>query len=153
MEINTLTQLGLTITSELENNKLIDLKNILENYTGQDWKEYVSFCCQKYKRNLVFINQIVEILIICWEDGQKSGIHDHTENGCLLRMMEGRLQEDIYMKNSDTISLVQSNSLEKDNISYKQGNVCLHNIINESGNQSVSLHIYSPPNYKTTFYL
>ena len=152
MEINTLTQLGNIITSELENNKLIDLKNILENYTGQDWKDYVSFCCQKYKRNLVFINQSIEILIICWEDGQKSGTHDHAENGCLLRMMEGSLREDVYMRNGDTFNFINSNFMQKDDISYKQGTLCLHNIINESGYQSVSLHIYSPPNYKATFY-
>lgn len=150
--METLNFLGDAITSKLHNGKnLFDLKYLLEQYNGNDWKNYLSFSEEKYTRNKVYTNGDIDILVICWNNNQQSGIHDHPENGCLLRMLQGSIKEEVYIKQDDKYTYSKTNYLEHNKVSYKEGNCCIHNIMN--GNQlSVSLHIYSPSNYKTIYY-
>ncbi len=49
------------------------------------------------------------------------------------------------------MELVNKNICKKNSVGYQEGNDGLHDIINKDI-KTVSLHIYSPPNYKLTFY-
>lgn len=150
--METLNILGDTITSKLrEGDKLFNLKYLVEQYNGTDWMNWLSFCDEKYTRNKVYTNDDIDILVICWNNNQQSGIHDHPENGCLLRMLQGSIKEDVYVNEENKYTYTKTNYLEYGKVSYKEGKRCIHNIVN--GNQkSVSLHIYSPSNYKTVYY-
>ena len=48
-------------------------------------------------------------------------------------------------------NLIKVNKCCKNDISFQKGKNGLHNIIN-SNNETVSIHIYSPPNYKPRFF-
>jgi hypothetical protein len=130
---------------------LSELKDILMVYEGEDWNDHCSFCTQSYKRNHVFGDEYIDVYMICWNDKQESGVHDHPENGCLLRIMKGELREDVYINEQNVIKRTKTNYLYKNDISYKIGKGGLHNVINEGG-KAISLHIYSPPNHKLKFY-
>jgi cysteine dioxygenase len=148
--MNTLFELFDNISNKLEDNKLETLIPIIKEYSGQDWKKYVSFSDDKYKRNLVKRNDKIEMLIICWNKNQCSPIHDHPTNGCILKVLDGKIEEHEYIK-KDKLQLNNINICEKDSIGYQEGSFGLHKIVN--GNIcSVSLHIYAPPNYKLTLY-
>lgn len=154
MEINNLHDLGNVITQKLNNGlKLIDLKNEILNYTGNDWKKYVSLDDEKYTRNIIFTNDKIEIILICWNNRQSSCIHDHPDYGCLFRILDGELHEYVYVfSNDNNIKISNINVLSKNQLSYKQGNKELHTIINNKDSPTMSLHIYCPPNYKPNIY-
>lgn len=140
------------INSQLKNEqKLKSLKNILEEYEGIDWKHYVSFNDDKYTRNTVFRNDDIELIIISWNNNQISGIHDHPENGCLMKILQGELYEHNYEINENEVNLVNVRSCKEGSIGYQEGAFGLHDIVNKD-NKTVSLHIYSPPNYKSKRY-
>lgn len=140
------------INSQLKNEqKLKSLKNILEEYEGIDWKHYVSFNDDKYTRNTVFRNDDIELIIISWNNNQISEIHDHPENGCLMKVLQGELYEHIYEINENEINLVNVRNCKEGSIGYQEGAFGLHDIVNKD-NKTVSLHIYSPPNYKSKRY-
>ena len=41
-------------------------------------------------------NELFEIIIISWNYNQKSPIHNHPENGCLMKILKGSLTEEKY---------------------------------------------------------
>jgi len=149
--MSTLTELFDSISKKIHDNKKLDYYIPLVNeYIGTDWKKYVSFSDIKYKKNLVKRNENLEMLIICWNNNQTSGIHDHPPNGCILKILDGELEENEYI-NNNKMELVNKNICKKNSVGYQEGKDGLHDIINKDI-KTVSLHIYSPPNYKLTFY-
>jgi cysteine dioxygenase len=135
--------------------KLQELKSILKNYSGSDWKQYTKFCENGYTRNLVFRNKRFEILVLCWNKNQKSGIHNHPNGGCLVKLLKGfQLIEHSYKLEKDNkIKWLNSHNIRVGDISYQQGSSGLHNIVNPSKKHcAVTLHVYCPPNYKPDFF-
>ena len=132
-----------------ENKPLNNLEYILKDYNHNDYSEYVNFDDKNYKRNLIFKNSNYEILLICWKPGQSSKIHDHPKNGCIFKMLEGQLSEFIY--NQD-LQLTQSTNLNKNTVGYIDDEKGYHKIVNDLKKNAVSIHIYSPPNYKAGVY-
>lgn len=52
----------------------------------------------RYTRKLVDAgNGKFNLLIICWDAGQGSAIHDHTESHCFMRILKGQLREIRYV--------------------------------------------------------
>lgn len=149
--MKTLDELFDYISNNLDNNKLFDFKNHVEQYSGDDWKKYVSFSDDTYKKNLVKKNDELEILVICWNNNQVSGIHDHPSNGCILKVLQGELEEHNYCNINNKLELLNVNLCKENSIGYQEGKSGLHCIKNMS-NKTISLHIYSPPNYKLSFY-
>jgi cysteine dioxygenase len=149
--MKTLDELFDYISKKLDNNKLCDFKLCVKEYSGDDWKKYVSFSEDKYKKNLVKRNDKLEIFIICWNNNQISGIHDHPSNGCILKVLQGELEEHYYNNVNNNVELINVNLCKENSIGYQEGKNGLHRIKNND-NKTISLHIYSPPNYKLSFY-
>ena len=152
--MNTLSNLINTLKSKYRSDEhLLKYEHILSNYTGNDWIQHIKFCDNKYKRNVIYRNDIFEVLLICWKDGQSSNIHDHPMNGCLLKILKGELIEEQYIEiDNNEYKLVNTNVLRQNDISYLEGTNGLHQIVNISGEYVISLHIYSPPNYTSKYY-
>lgn len=123
------------INEHLKLNNIYSLKNLLSTYTKDDWKNYVIFDNKNYKRNLVYKNETFEILILCWKEKQESPIHDHPKNGCIFKVLQGSIVE----VKKDT-----QYTLNINDIGYSIGKN-VHQI--KALEDSVSLHVYSPPNY------
>ncbi len=126
--------------------QLKNMHDILFRYSGKDYIDYVNFDDKSYKRNIVYKDNLFEVYIICWNNNQKSEIHDHPINGCLLKIIEGELIEKRYEKRDDKMIKTCCNLLKKGLTSYMEGKNGLHSIKN-GDQQTVSIHIYSPPNY------
>lgn len=133
-----------------ENSKLSDYVNLINQYNGNDWQKYVNISNNSYNKILINRNSKLEMFIICWDKNIQSGIHDHPTNGCILKVLKGKLIEQSYCKNENKIKFVKEIHCCTNDVSYQEGSNGLHNIINEDS-ISVSLHIYSPPNYKINF--
>ena len=79
-----------------------------------------------------------------------SKIHDHSSNGCILKLLYGELIEKRYNNN---LQHIKTNIISENNISYISNKICYHSINNNNNNNiSVSLHIYSPSNYIANLY-
>lgn len=112
-----------------------------------DLLDFVRFEQCTYRRNLISEGQWYELLCICWQSGQRSPIHNHAGSTCGLRIVQGCATETIFDPTPcGQIKAVKSNDFE-------QGFVCtsqdadIHQVSNlqASGNDLVTLHIYSPP--------
>jgi cysteine dioxygenase len=129
---------------------LIKLSPIFEQYEALDWKEFISET-NTYQKNLVFSNTEFELYIITWNKQQGTKIHNHADFGCLMKVLQGKVQETVY--NTVDLSVKGKNQYKTNDISYISNKKGFHSIFNNNENNiSVTLHLYSPINHKIRFY-
>jgi cysteine dioxygenase len=117
-------------------------------------RPYMFFDRKSYTRNLIFKNELFELLALCWDVGQVSRIHNHRDQQCWMAVPMGRLRNQNYRvldraPAKKTCRLVPSASflitptapLEVD------PDEPVHQVMNlrEFGERALSLHIYSRP--------
>ena len=84
-----INQLGNEINNLLVNGALFTddkIKELINNYTGNDWKNYVLKNETRYNKIKVFENDKFDIYVISWNINQESKIHNHSSNCCWLVM-------------------------------------------------------------------
>jgi len=118
--------------------RLKELTALLAAYDGDDRKQYEKYNTEHYARNLVKINDQLEMLILCWEIHQGCLVHDHQVKGCLVRILQGEVIENIY-KFSGKPEFLGSSILPAGGIAYKEGNEILHEIFNHSDRRAASI--------------
>lgn len=107
-------------------------------------------------------------MILCWAPGTQSAIHDHSNSHCLLKVLDGNVEESLYdwpSPPSPTDSAIASSPLSPpshpqesalllkktsvysaNQVTYMHDTLGLHKISNPSSFKgAVSLHLYSPP--------
>jgi len=127
------------------------VQSLMANYRGNDYHRYVHFDPSNYQRILIHGNEDFDLHLICWDKGQSSPIHDHPVYGCVLRVLSGELEEELYCNTGDhRLEKSEVNRLKTNNVSYIAGNSVVHQIT--ALERSISLHLYSPPNYKPINY-
>ena len=105
-----------------------------------------NICYQKQK---IYSENNVDMFVITWNKNQVTPIHNHADNGCFLKVLEGCLKESIYDKE---LQINKESILYQNDISFMSNDIGLHSINNVSNTISVSLHLYSPSNFITKFY-
>jgi cysteine dioxygenase len=143
-----LKELILDIVNQTNFDKVGD---VLKEYNDDDWKNYVKIDNNRYCKNKIFENECFEIFIISWNKNQNAPIHDHSCNGCWLKVLQGELYENIY--EVDSLTLYKSNIIKKNDISFMKNNIGYHSITNNSDDIAITIHIYNPPNHKTNFFV
>ena len=117
-------------------------------------KPFLFFSQATYTRNLIFKNDLFELLALCWERGQVSRIHNHRDQQCWMTVPLGRLQvQDFRVLDRDperkTCRLEPSKSYPITPACPAEVDVNepVHQVQNlaEFGGRAVSLHVYSKP--------
>ena len=111
--------------------------------------ELVEYKHDGYTRKVLYIDDNIEVILIGWGVGQSSTIHDHPDNGCIYRILDGDMVEYRYDTNLERKSIIKLRSGDIGNI---MNNQVYHKMANESDSIASSLHVYSPPNYKMNIY-
>ncbi len=142
--------------------KLINIKPILDQYSGDDWVDFktiqplnsdinyrrIPIVFEEFNQNKY--DNIFGMYLIVWNPFCHTSVHNHPEGGCLMKILDGNIKEQRFM-NAESFSIV--NTLNKDDVSYIHDDIGLHRILNENNSTSYSLNIYSPNlNEETTNY-
>lgn len=110
-----------------------------------DLAGYRQFRKERYARNTVFLNEHVELVVICWMAGQASSIHDHGVSNCLYLVVEGTMKEELFRVGSDGAPVaVRERFFAPGQITFA-GPKDVHRIQNSGERELVTLHLYSPP--------
>lgn len=70
----------------------------------------------------------------------------------IVRSYKEQLLEECYSMDNNIMTKTNGSILDVGEISYQEGKSGMHIINNISGSCSISLHVYSPPNYGSHFY-
>ena len=128
---------------------LKQLYDLLENarFSDGDLAPHVGFKAGNYSRHRVFRSQWVEMLVLCWQPGHRTPIHDHNGSHGAVMVQQGILWETMF-------SFDEEKGLRYKSVSEHQpGAVTGAEVpdIHQLGNPDVSeqnlitIHIYAPP--------
>lgn len=109
-----------------------------------DLAGYRRFQDECYARNTVLLNDQCELVVICWQPGQMSAIHDHGSSHCLYLVVEGTMVEERYRLRDGKPEPVDDRSFRRGDITIAAGD-SVHRINNRGDKDLVTVHIYSPP--------
>jgi cysteine dioxygenase len=113
---------------------------------------YLVWSNKFYTRNLVYKNELFELLALCWDAGQVSRVHNHYGQKCWMSVPIGTLRVQNFntleqddgrgfcrLESSDSFDMHQAQpaKVELDEP--------VHQVLNVSSERAVSLHIYSRP--------
>ncbi|KAJ2162488.1 hypothetical protein GGF46_000619 [Coemansia sp. RSA 552] len=130
-----------------------EVRQLMRNYVsqGQDWEKYAVYQeGTPYTRNLVDDgNGKYNLLILVWGENQESPIHDHAGSHCMMKLLSGELDEELYAwpdGSSAALRCKRTAALKTNSVAYMHDKIGLHRIANPSTRgKAVSLHLYSPP--------
>lgn len=107
---------------------------------------YCSWSNECYTRNCIFEDESFELILLCWEAGQGTAIHDHGGEECWVKVIQGEFKETIYkFNNPGEIQTVRSTVSKKGDLSYMIDFMGFHRLENISKTRSMSLHLYAKP--------
>ena len=117
-------------------------------------RKYMHWSPNFYTRNLIYKDERFEMMAICWEKGQESRVHNHSEQRCWMTVPIGRLKgqnfavEQIdesrgFCKLRETTDFELAECLAA-KVELEEP---IHQVLNlpEFDQRAVSIHIYSKP--------
>jgi cysteine dioxygenase len=134
--------------------KYLDLDELTEfakSYKLPD-KLPISYNPDHYTRTPLYKNDYLEIVLICFEKGQSSSIHDHQGSNCIVRVISGKLLETLFDENKEYLfsdkpanySYSSHHDISEGDISGLDGTQ-VHQLSCLNGTGSVLVNFYSPP--------
>jgi cysteine dioxygenase len=90
-------------------------------------------------------NERFELMLICWEPGQKTDIHDHNSEECWMYFVDGKFEEAIYDYELKSTAPRQINTTLAGDVAYMVDFIGIHSLENISANRGMSLHLYAKP--------
>ena len=108
---------------------------------------YAHFDPRTYKRNRIFRNDALDILLLCWRSKQRTPIHDHAGSICGVYVLRGEATE-IAFKPSGIGVLIpsESKSLHAGDITVSiDSDAHLVGNFAAPAQDLITLHCYSPP--------
>ncbi|GLD93592.1 hypothetical protein PINS_up002184 [Pythium insidiosum] len=131
-------------------NKRTAFRSLLERYDG-DMRELERFAyvdpSKNYTRNLISTDhETYALILLVWNRGKYSPIHDHPCDGCWVKVIEGTVNE-VQYKIADSGRLEEtSNIVLSEGVTYMDDSIGLHKIGNPRDDvDAITLHLYSPP--------
>ena len=132
------------------------MRDVLERLvvSPEELTVHAFFSERRYARNLVHKTDRFEIMIMAWNSGQRSSIHDHAGSLGGLKILRGELTESLFEKAPN--GMIKSLS----SVDYSVGEMrveethLIHQISNlqDENRQSISIHIYVPPLVRMNVY-
>lgn len=120
----------------------------------QSIEPYMFWSPDFYTRNLVYKDEQFELMVVCWEKGMASRVHDHAGQKCWMTVPVGRLRGQNFavteMDDSRSFCrLVETNTFELSDCQSAKVELeePIHQVLNlaEFDQRAVSVHIYSRP--------
>lgn len=109
--------------------------------------EYIRFSAQGYARNLMRSGDWYYALILCWKNGQRSPIHNHSGSSCGVRVLRGTMTETQFQFAANGhVKAIVSHDFPPGSVIGSEDRD-MHQISNlQAGDADlVTLHVYSPP--------
>tara|TARA_B100000214_G_C23765936_1_gene534418 strand:- start:86 stop:427 length:342 start_codon:yes stop_codon:yes gene_type:complete len=90
---------------------------------------------------------IFDVYYFNWQPFVRTKVHDHAENGCLMVLMKGELNEKLYNAN---LEIIGENNYKSPNLSFINDKKGFHAV--KALKWSKSIHVYYPKGHITRSY-
>lgn len=129
-----------------------DVARLTEELSGfdielDDLTEHLHFSPATYKRNLVRAGPHYHAWLLCWRNGQRSPIHDHTGSACVVRVLRGTLTETVFelAPNGHVKAAFSRDFAEGSLLGSEDSDIHQVSNLQPGSADLVTLHVYAPP--------
>ena len=119
---------------------------------GRSLQPYLHWLPRRYTRNLIYRNDLFELIALCWAPQTQSPIHNHAGQLCWVSIQEGALRFENFSSldgaGPGRVRLAPAGGLERAGVGcldlrgLEDG---IHRVSNPFDTPAISLHIYSRP--------
>ncbi len=132
----------------LEEHDLSEYPKILKSMEipASNFDAYKTWNDEEYTRNCIIRSTKFELLLLCWNEGQKTPIHGHDGQQCWVYQVDGEVKEIRYQKDSQG-DLKETNVLvmQPGDLSYMHDSMGYHILANATKGKACTLHVYMLP--------
>jgi cysteine dioxygenase len=117
-------------------------------------RPFLLFSPEHYVRNLMHAGPSYQALVLCWQSGQRSPIHDHRGSSCAVKIVSGVATETAFAKAANGMIYATGSRQLAAGDSCASEDADIHQMSNlqQEGTDLVTLHIYSPPLFRMNMY-
>lgn len=144
-KLHTLTEYLSALTAPADLSTLSGLLGDLD-ISRDDLGSSVRFDDDQYARNKISETEWYEMVCLCWKPGQGTPIHNHRHSSCAFLIVEGIADETLFALDAEGKLNGESDfsKLERGRIG-ASWDADIHQMGNQTDQDLISLHIYSPP--------
>lgn len=123
---------------------------------------FLHFSSSHYTRNLVYRSELFELMVICWDIGQRSRVHNHQGQNCWMAVPIGRLVVQNYsvIRQDESMGFCELEEADEVLVDSRQPSfvdpaIPVHAVANpvEFDQRAASLHVYSRPYDRCMIYV
>ena len=115
------------------------------NFSIEDVQEYVFWNPEKYARNCIERKDEHELILMCWEKGQKTAIHNHGGQEGWISIVQGEVSEEVYSEKDGDLEFKERHVLHPGQCGGINDTIGWHRLANTADGRSISLHLYVNP--------
>lgn len=149
-----MSEVAITSLKELVHE--LEMGSGLEGYLGlmhrlkltkKEVKGLCSWNSKKYTRNLIERNNDYELILMCWEPGQKSLIHSYYDQQGWMYVIEGDLVVNHFFEShgEKKMQFYKEIHVKDGRFLYVNDYLGFHSVMNASKGRTVSLHLHAGP--------
>ena len=118
-----------------------------------DFKKYAFWKPDGYARNCIERTEVFELVLICWNPGDKSPVHGHDDQRCWVYQVDGFMNELRFtIDEARELKESQHQKLSPHRLTYMEDEMGFHSLENRSNERAMTLHLYiSPIDYCKVF--
>lgn len=132
-----------TLPEPISLNDLRQLVQSTENLANEIC-EFANFSELHYTRTSVYKGKGFEALLLCWQPGQRTPLHNHRGSACVVRVLQGVATEISYRQSNSGLlfPIISHEACAGEAIaSYDQD---IHQMANLNNEPLITLHFYAP---------
>lgn len=143
-KIETIQQLVETLKNKPSDSGYLNIIKSI-NIPQQEFERFYTWNDEHYTRNCLIKTADFELLLICWEKGQQSPIHDFDSHEAWIHTIHGQLKEERFRITKNVLEKVSSVLLGTSEFSYMSDPIDIHRYTNSYESRTVSLNLYAKP--------
>lgn len=109
----------------------------------EEWEPFCTWKEKRYTRNCIASCDGYELLLMCWEAGQQSPIHNYNFQESWIKVLQGSLTIEIFEidPHSKKVVLDEEIQLNEKEYLYLNDTMGFHRVKNDYPKETVSLHL------------
>jgi cysteine dioxygenase len=113
---------------------------------AEEFEPYCTWNDKRYTRNCLARTDAFELLLICYEPGQQTSIHDFATEEAWIHPVKGAVTEERYEPIAGgQLRKVSAAKLDEDSFSYLHNGRSIHRYINSGEERAITLNLYARP--------
>ena len=123
-------------------------------FNESEFEKFAHWNEDHYTRNCIAFNESFELILLCWEEGQKTAVHCHNEQECFVKVVSGEFNEAMYTLDPATGEMLSagSHSLATQEVTSIENHELFHSLKNTHSGRAMSLHLYMKPIERCRYY-